>query len=700
MMALALRATARGRPLPPALALRATARGRPLPPHIIFPTRPPPGRYPPPFTQFLYMCGHGNIMVVHGFEPVTSCTIQSRFGNWSIEVGGTAQTWTRGSSIALQARVDRKEKVWLNGTIIGRCLQTTAGFMNGVGRPEDIRVSVCVGREHSVSVLVEQSDRSNAAPPLVSVSVEPANQRLALKAHGCVESFISLEAQVEYWSSQMKAKLREKVKALQYLLNEFRRQSQESAFAQHYSTVCLSALGRLEALLSSVAFVGWHRSTSRRFLTENVPQFVSLLQHASLLGQHELRRPLATLAAVYQDVRGQRLEAQWGEAVSMWTESVGEMVTVHNHQFLSLLQLCGTAVRITGDVVGQQSYQWLESRLALALSGVRKRLSSVYRFSPRECSVSISVPLPRLHWPGTDKSDLVQGVLEEWLFRPLQSLASIRPAAEFYRLKRRTMDSPFTYQALLVSDLFVVTYDGHILELPHSCPLLLAHSLTAHPSFSLMLNPDSSSFVLIKMNNHSISIQQNGQVRVDCHSLVSNTFLFDGVSVERTAKVVEVTNQNGVSVSCDLWTELCSLTLDGWLHGTSAGLMGTNDNEAGNDLILPNGSYAANHRSLIYSWKMSPECSEAPVLKGQSVSTVIAPLSCEHLFSSLDSPLSVCFRVVDPSAFLSVCRSSPRRAAACHLASAFSHVCNQNYVPLETPVQCRLQLRRGHTHSS
>lgn len=62
----------------------------------------------------------------------------------------------------------------------------------------------------------------------------------------------------------------------------------------------------------------------------------------------------------------------------------------------------------------------------------------------RECSVSVSVPLPQLHWPGTNEAELVQALLEEWLLKPLQTLASIRPTAELYRLKRKIMDSSFT----------------------------------------------------------------------------------------------------------------------------------------------------------------------------------------------------------------------------------------------------------------
>lgn len=35
---------------------------------------------------------------------------------------------------------------------------------------------------------------------------------------------------------------------------------------------------------------------------------------------------------------------------------------------------------------GQHTYHWIETRLAMALSGVRKRLASVYKFFPRYCT--------------------------------------------------------------------------------------------------------------------------------------------------------------------------------------------------------------------------------------------------------------------------------------------------------------------------
>lgn len=68
-------------------------------------------------------------------------------------------------------------------------------------------------------------------------------------------------------------------------------------------------------------------------------------------------------------------------------------------------------------------------------------------FPPSGCSVTASVPLPPLPHSRVAEAGLVQILLEEWLLRPLQTLASSRPTAELYRLKRKIMDSPFRRNA-------------------------------------------------------------------------------------------------------------------------------------------------------------------------------------------------------------------------------------------------------------
>lgn len=68
-----------------------------------------------------------------------------------------------------------------------------------------------------------------------------------------------------------------------------------------------------------------------------------------------------------------------------------------------------------------------------------------------ECSVVLSVPLPTLPWSEGAQAGLMEVLLEEWLLKPLQSLATVRPVAEFYRLKRKMMDSPFKREPVAVS---------------------------------------------------------------------------------------------------------------------------------------------------------------------------------------------------------------------------------------------------------
>ena len=76
-------------------------------------------------------------------------------------------------------------------------------------------------------------------------------------------------------------------------------------------------------------------------------------------------------------------------------------------------------------------------------------------------------------------------------------------------------------QALLVSDQFVVTFDGHLYELRGSCPLLLAQDVSAEPSFTLLLRSDPHNFLLIGLDNSTVSIQHNGQVRVNAGGSVN-----------------------------------------------------------------------------------------------------------------------------------------------------------------------------------
>lgn len=63
--------------------------------------------------------------------------------------------------------------------------------------------------------------------------------------------------------------------------------------------------------------------------------------------------PLATLAGVYQDVRGQRPEAVWKEVVTLWTEWLGAVVPalLGNTQLRPLAQAGFSTLGVAMDLV-------------------------------------------------------------------------------------------------------------------------------------------------------------------------------------------------------------------------------------------------------------------------------------------------------------------------------------------------------------
>lgn len=69
-------------------------------------------------------------------------------------------------------------------------------------------------------------------------------------------------------------------------------QSRDSEWLQELSAVSLQVSQRAEALLGhrdGGLLAPWQTAPLRRFVTDTLPRFLGLLQHASLLGQQELR---------------------------------------------------------------------------------------------------------------------------------------------------------------------------------------------------------------------------------------------------------------------------------------------------------------------------------------------------------------------------------------------------------------------------
>ncbi|XP_076829591.1 uncharacterized protein LOC143475592 isoform X2 [Brachyhypopomus gauderio] len=623
---------------------------------------------------------------------------QWKVGNWSAELGAGAYSSDRNTGLQLRAGLDQGELLWLQARRSRRCLEAAVGHVGDSS--DDLIMALCMEERHWLTLEVQRGGRGLQNEALAIISMGIANRSLIFQAKGCEKCLLATEARLQQLRSHMRRKLLERVQKVHHLLLDFRRQAGGSEAVQELCDGPLGLARRAEHLLLRPPPLPWDHGPIRHALTHDLPRILQWVQDMSQLVQQELRKPLNTLAGAYHDVTGERLDSVWHQGLQLWSKELSQLlpVVLHNHHLrepaLTSLQTAIAAL----DLVSQQTVQWAEARFAAILVGVRRQLAFMYKFSRRDGEVRMKLPLPRNPWPKGSWAGVVEVLLEDFLLKPLLALNSASLTADLYRLKRRLMDSPFNHQAFLVADEFAVSFDGRVFELPALCNLILAADVIKN-SFSVTLQskgPKQRTLV-VQLKNTTVEIHPNAQVGVDCHG-VNTPFTNRDVTVTRELNLLTVSNRKGLSVSCDTHVNVCRISLEGWLHGLSHGLLGTNDNEAGNERPLLDGSQAHSMTEFTLAWQLgSPQlassCTRARVGVCERRRSTEGP-SCAFLFSSTRSPLSACFRVVDPDQFLTTCEkfscgsTDVHSSAPCRLSSAYIQLCLRSYVPLEMPTQC------------
>ncbi|XP_047657702.1 uncharacterized protein LOC113644112 isoform X2 [Tachysurus fulvidraco] len=619
-----------------------------------------------------------------------------KMGNWSVEFGGNVHSASRNSVLQVQAKFDRSEHIWLQTTLGKRCLQVAAGYAGDSS--DDLRMTLCLEGNHWFTFKSQRGGSGIENETLALISMGAVDRGLVFRAKGCEACLAATEARLQQLGMHIKKRLLQRVQRLHHLLLDFRRQTGGNEPMQELSHSILHMMRRAENLLLQKGQMPWDLWTSgsiRHVFTHSLPRTLQILQHMSQLVQQELKKPLATLAGAYHDVAGKRLDVMWHGLLDMWSRELKQMLpaALHNHHLRTpTITAIRTAVA-TLDMVMQHTVQWAESRLSMMLVGFRRQLAFIYKFSERDGEVTVSLPVP--HNPSTKRSvvSIAEAIVEEFLMKPLLSLNSASITAELYRMKRKLMDSPFNHQSILVADGFVVSFDGRVSNIPRSCDLVLAADVTKN-TFAIILKSDGTEkrrSLTIQLQNSTVMVRPKEQMEVDCRS-VHTPFVNSDVTVTRELNLLTVSNRRGLLVTCDPSLSTCSVTLDGWLHGRSSGLLGTNDNEVGNDYLLPNGSQARSMDEFTQGWNTGSNCASAE--SESCTNHTAANMFCSLFFSSTMSPLSSCFRVVDPEQFLTICERSRCDAVAatsnsvCKLALAYVQLCHRNYIPLELPRQC------------
>ncbi|XP_042827131.1 uncharacterized protein LOC102965660 [Panthera tigris] len=561
------------------------------------------------------------------------------------------------------------------------CLQASVAHEEG-SRQESVVLRACAhGRTAEAEVLLQDSGRP--VQPLGRLTLQAANQSVRLEAHGCPGTLLGrVESSVAAVGSQVRAQLEKRMRGLEAYVETFRRLVQPAGpldgVAGPLLQLSRAGLGAVRAGGRAVATL-WGQSRARQALTHHLPLYLERLQAGLEQLRKEVERPLATLKEAYLEVTLRPLDEVWqerAESAMRWLRALGPR-----------------PIAAALELATRQMLSWAEATLSQALRRLCKPLLDVYSFSARNCSLLVTLPL----LPAGDEPlavARVTGYLVEKLVLPFRELYGTNVLAAYYRLKHRLLQSPHEYHAVVAGARHVVTFDGQVWSLGVRCGSLLLAKDFAHNTFSLTLNRAGSGLtsVSVQLNHTSLvfypslktyRLYESSEPRQSCPHRD-----LPPAATRRDGPRVKLASEDGVSITCDVRAGLCSVTLGLWLHGVSAGLLGTNDNEAANELMLPDGTLAHGLEELGLAWQLGGDCRAVE----KTHECPRQSPTCRAFFQDPRSCLGNCFSVVDPTPFLSLCSQdtcgTQELFPACNLAAAYIHLCARGFVPLDPPPQC------------
>ncbi|XP_070317228.1 uncharacterized protein [Odocoileus virginianus] len=612
---------------------------------------------------------------------------------------GRVSTLASRSLVQMEGSVaDGDEKVRLSMSRAPNCFQASVAHEEG-RQEESVLLRACAHRQ-AAEVEALLRDRGQPVQPLVRLTLQAANQSLRLAARGCQGTLLDhVESRVAALGSQMQARLEERIHSLDAYVRRFQRLVQPAgaldSLASPLLRLCQAGLGAVRDGSQAVAAL-WGLSPARRALTHQMPLSLERLQEGLEQLRKELERPLATLKDAYLEVTVRPLDDVWRERAEAALRQLQAWVSGMPGTWGS--RPLGAALEATGgalELAAHRMLSWADAALSRALRRLCRPLLDMYSFSARDRSVVVTLPMLPAGDEPLDVARVTSHLVEELLLRPLRALYGTSVLAEYHRLKRGLLGAPSGYHAVVAGARYVVTFDGRVWGIGDRCGSLLLAQDFAHDTFSLTLNRAGSGLTSLTVGlNHTILALYPSlkTYRLYSSSLPGESCLDGDLPPTKTGKDdprIELTSEDGVSITCDVRASLCGLTLSVWQHGLSAGLLGTNDNEASNELMLPDGTLASSLEEFTQAWQLAGDC--RAVEKTRPVCLEQSP-TCRAFFHDPHSSLASCFGVVDPTPFLSLCIrdtcGTQEHQPACTLAAAYVHLCARGFVPVDPPPQC------------
>jgi hypothetical protein len=237
----------------------------------------------------------------------------------------------------------------------------------------------------------------------------------------------------------------------------------------------------------------------------------------------------------------------------------------------------------------------------------------------------------------------------------------------------------------------ILTFDGHSYSVSHACKLLLAGDFvddrfTIQGQFHHHQNKMHLRKLTFTFKDVDIDITDDGKVLIDGTEVElpwQKMDEFQGtpiVSVKRKDHGVVVRTFDGIVLKRDWYYAITAVSLPGYYHGHSTGVLGSNDNEHANDIDLPNGDGNEDMGAFLDAYRMDDTCDVKPLGAHQ----LDKPQFCEDMFRMRQSPLKTGFRRVPPGSFYNMCTESSK----CNVTAAYIAACTSVGIELDMPEEC------------
>jgi len=437
----------------------------------------------------------------------------------------------------------------------------------------------------------------------------------------------------------------------------------------------------------------------------------------SITGSETYQKVARALGKITRTIKSFSSYKELKASVNAWLDTIEADISDYRSTIDKLMEYSfvrGIAMAIQPAMDHAMSYDLREMinsvidyvQEVVSTQDVRDYLPRVNVYLPKKGQFEVQFPLP-IKADGLEDlvSKMEPSAVRQYVSRVQQRLTSIisndgEISDELWEREGATKpqyldmeEEGFAHYSIgyVMGDRHIVTFDGTVVSLTSKCEYLLAqdfltNKFTLSAKFDKVDGKTEVKSLKAKLRGETIVISREGIVTVNKQKVelpYQKLDEFEGeaiVTMVRLDHGVLLTTFDGVKIEYDFYHRQAMIRLPGRYHGHSNGLLGSNDNEAANDLHLADGKSNADVAKFADQWVIGKACKAT---EAKPNATPAQKNKCDQLFRSRSSSLNTCFRRVAPRAYHTMCQYD-----RCNATSAYVRACEQSGLVVELPNEC------------